>query len=233
MAVIGTLHKSVPQAAALDKISVVTPVFNEQENIAPLIRRVVEVMEGLGRDYEVVAVDDGSSDRSLEVLEGLAKENTRVKVISFRRNFGQTAAIMAGIDYAGGDIIVLMDADLQNDPGDIPLLLAKLDEGYDVVSGWRRDRKDAAVRRNFLSRVANRVISLLSGVHLHDYGCTLKAYRATCSRACGSTARCTASFRSMPPGWGPASPRSRCVTTRAYPGTPNMAWSALRKSSST
>jgi dolichol-phosphate mannosyltransferase len=178
VAVIGTLHKSVPQAAALDKISVVTPVFNEQENIAPLIRRIVEVMEGLGRDYEVVAVDDGSSDRSLEVLEGLAKENTRVKVISFRRNSGQTAAIMAGIDYAGGDIIVLIDSDLQNDCGDIPLLLAKLDEGFDVVSGWRRDRKDAAVRRNFLSRVANRVISFLSGVHLHDYGCTLKAYRA-------------------------------------------------------
>ena len=178
MAVIGALQKSVPQAAGVDRISVVTPVFNEQENIAPLIGRIVEVMEGLGREFEVVAVDDGSSDRSLEVLEGLAKANVRVKVISFRRNSGQTAAIMAGIDYAGGDIIVLIDSDLQNDCGDIPLLLAKLDEGFDVVSGWRRERKDAAVRRNFLSRVANRIISFISGVQLHDYGCTLKAYRA-------------------------------------------------------
>ena len=167
----------MPHVAEIGTVSVVTPVFNEQENIGPLCRQILEVMEGLGRNYELIAVDDGSSDGSLHVLAALAKENKRVKVISFRRNSGQTAAIMAGIDYAKGDIIVLIDSDLQNDCRDIPLLLNKLDEGFDVVSGWRRDRKDAAVRRNFLSRIANRIISHLSGVHLHDYGCTLKAYR--------------------------------------------------------
>jgi glycosyltransferase involved in cell wall biosynthesis len=130
------------------------------------------------QSWEVVFVDDGSTDSSLEILRGLAsKEPGHVRVVVFRRNFGQTAAIAAGLDYSEGDIIVLMDADLQNDPEDIPLLLAKLDEGYDVVSGWRKLRRDNAVTRTLPSVVANALISAVTGVHLHDYGCTLKAYR--------------------------------------------------------
>lgn len=125
----------------------------------------------------MICVDDGSQDRSLQVLKEIAATRPELKIVSFRRNCGQTAAMMAGIDHASGDIIVTIDADLQNDPDDIPVLLAKLDEGYDVVSGWRKDRQDAAIRRNLVSRVANRVISRISGVELHDYGCTLKAYR--------------------------------------------------------
>jgi glycosyltransferase involved in cell wall biosynthesis len=124
-----------------------------------------------------VLVNDGSSDRSGEVLDHLAANDDRVKVIHFRKNFGQTAAMMAGVDHARGEVIIPMDADLQNDPQDIPRLLEKLNEGYDVVSGWRKNRKDQAVRRNFLSRIANRFISRISGVQLHDYGCSLKAYR--------------------------------------------------------
>jgi glycosyltransferase involved in cell wall biosynthesis len=135
-------------------------------------------MNGLDRPWEVVFVDDGSSDKSLPALESLAeKDPAHVRVVELRRNFGQTAAIAAGIDHSAGDILVLMDADLQNDPDDIPLLLAKLEEGFDVCSGWRSDRKDAALRRNLVSRLANRLISAVSGVPLHDYGCTLKAYR--------------------------------------------------------
>ena len=174
---VGATHRAVSHIAETGTVSVVTPVFNEQENVGPLCQQILDVMEQLGRDYELIAVDDGSTDRSLEVLTALAEDNKRLKVISFRRNSGQTAAVMAGIDHAKGDIIVLIDSDLQNDCRDIPLLLSKLDEGFDVVSGWRQDRKDAAIRRNLPSRVANRIISRLSGVHLHDYGCTLKAYR--------------------------------------------------------
>jgi glycosyltransferase involved in cell wall biosynthesis len=125
----------------------------------------------------VIVVNDGSSDGSMRVLRALAAVHRDLRVIDLARNYGQTAAMMAGIDHARGDILVPIDADLQNDPADIPLLLAKLDEGYDVVSGWRKDRQDAAIRRNFVSRVANSLISRLSGVHLHDYGCSLKAYR--------------------------------------------------------
>jgi glycosyltransferase involved in cell wall biosynthesis len=122
-------------------------------------------------------VNDGSKDDTIGVLRGLAAARPRLKVIDLARNYGQTAAMMAGFDHARGDIIVPIDADLQNDPADIPVLLAKLEEGYDVVSGWRKNRQDAAIKRNFVSRVANRAISWLSGVHLHDYGCSLKAYR--------------------------------------------------------
>jgi glycosyltransferase involved in cell wall biosynthesis len=126
----------------------------------------------------VIAVNDGSQDGSLEVLRQRAKLHAWIKIVSFRRNCGQTAAIQAGIDYASGDIIITIDADLQNDPGDIPRLLEKLAEGYDVVSGWRKDRQDSTIRRNLVSRIANRIISRISGVPLHDYGCTLKAYRS-------------------------------------------------------
>jgi glycosyltransferase involved in cell wall biosynthesis len=158
-------------------ISIVTPVFNEEENIGPLCAQIIKVMEEFGRSYELIAVDDGSSDRSLEVLTKIASDNKQVKIISFRKNSGQTAAIMAGLDFAQGEIIVLIDSDLQNDCRDIPLLVSKLDEGFDVVSGWRKDRKDATLQRNFPSYIANRLISYLSRVHLQDYGCTLKAYR--------------------------------------------------------
>jgi glycosyltransferase involved in cell wall biosynthesis len=125
----------------------------------------------------VIFVNDGSTDNSAEILEQLAAENPAIKLVHFRRNFGQTAAMMAGLDFSSGDVIVPIDADLQNDPKDIPLLLEKLDEGYDLVSGWRKDRKDSKISRNFPSWVANKLISRISGVRLHDYGCTLKAYR--------------------------------------------------------
>ena len=135
-------------------------------------------MNSLDRSWEVILVDDGSRDNSLPILEKFAqKDPQHIRVISFRRNFGQTAAIAAGLDYAQGEIIVLLDADMQNDPADIPMMLAKLDEGYDLVSGWRKNRKDNAVTRNFPSMIANRLISRVTGVYLHDYGCTLKAYR--------------------------------------------------------
>lgn len=158
-------------------ISIIIPIFNEEENLPILHGKVSEAMEAIGRDWELVLINDGSSDNSASVLDELADKDEQVKVVHFRRNFGQTAAMMAGVDFAKGDIIIPMDGDLQNDPADIPKLLEKLDEGYDVVSGWRKDRKDHPVKRNFVSRVANKLISKLSGVSLHDYGCSLKAYR--------------------------------------------------------
>jgi glycosyltransferase involved in cell wall biosynthesis len=160
------------------KISVIVPVYNEEGNIDPLFKALFAVLLKLTQDFEIIAVNDGSTDHSYERLSALAEEHPEVKVVNFRRNFGQTAAIMAGIEYSAGDVLVFIDSDLQNDPDDIPVLLDKLNEGYDVVSGWRKDRKDAAIRRNFVSRAANRLISWVSGVHLRDYGCTLKAYRA-------------------------------------------------------
>jgi len=159
-------------------LSVVIPVYNEEENIRLLHNSIREALSDLDKPWEVVYIDDGSSDDSLSVLESIAVENPETTtVIAFRRNFGQTAAVAAGIDFAHGEIIVLMDADMQNDPADIPLLLHKIDEGYDVVSGWRRNRQDAFISRTFPSRIANWLISFVTGVHLHDYGCTLKAYK--------------------------------------------------------
>jgi len=159
-------------------LSLVTPVYNEQDNIPLLFGAIYKTMNTLERSWELILVDDGSSDRSLSILKEYAeKDPEHVRVISFRRNFGQTAAIAAGLDYSRGEIIVLLDADMQNDPADIPMMLAKLDEGYDLVSGWRRQRKDNAITRNFPSMLANWLISNVTGVHLHDYGCTLKAYR--------------------------------------------------------
>jgi glycosyltransferase involved in cell wall biosynthesis len=156
--------------------SVVIPVYNEVDNLPGMHQALASALEGL--DYELVYVDDGSQDGSDRVLEEFAtRDPARNLVVQFRRNFGQTAAIAAGIDHASGEIIVLIDADLQEDPADIPRLLAKLDEGYDVVSGWRRERKDAFLTRTLPSRMANSLISTVTGVHLHDYGCTLKAYR--------------------------------------------------------
>ena len=158
-------------------ISVIVPVYVEEDSIEPLFAVLVPVLKGLGRNFEIIAVNDGSHDSSLQRLCTASASIPELRIIDFRRNYGQTAAIMAGIDHASGNIIVTIDADLQNDPKDIPVLLAKLDEGYDVVSGWRKDRKDDAIRRNLVSRIANVIISWVSGVRLKDYGCTLKVYR--------------------------------------------------------
>jgi glycosyltransferase involved in cell wall biosynthesis len=158
-------------------VSIIMPVFNEAGNIAICCEKLSQVLEGLALDYEVIAVNDGSKDHSLQELLEQAERYPRLKVVDLHRNYGQTAAIMAGIDHAVGEIVIMIDADLQNDPEDIPALLAKLEEGYDVVSGWRKDRQDEAIRRNLVSRLANRLISRVSGVPLNDYGCTLKAYR--------------------------------------------------------
>ena len=166
------------RSGSVRKISVIVPVYNEEDNIEPLFKALFSVLSKLIPDFEIIAVNDGSTDHSYERLSALAEQHSEVKVVNFRRNFGQTAAIMAGIDYSAGDVLIFIDSDLQNDPDDIPGLLDKLNEGYDVVSGWRKDRKDAAIRRKFVSRAANSLISWVSGVHLRDYGCTLKAYRA-------------------------------------------------------
>jgi len=159
-------------------LSLVVPVYNERENLPLLMDSIYAALMPLDKTWEVVLVDDGSKDGSVDVLTGLAeKDMEHVRVVIFRRNFGQTAAIAAGIDHSEGRIIVLLDADMQNDPADIPMLLAKLDEGYDLVSGWRKDRKDNRFTRTIPSNMANGLISWVTGVHLHDYGCTLKAYR--------------------------------------------------------
>jgi len=159
-------------------ISVAIPVFNEKDSILPLEAKVREVMQKLGRPWELIFVNDGSLDGSAEVLNQLAASHPEIKVVHFRRNFGQTAAMMAGFDFASGEVVIPMDGDYQNDPEDIPRMLAKLEEGYDVCSGWRRDRKDNAMKRNLPSIMANKLISWVSGVELHDFGCSLKAYRA-------------------------------------------------------
>ena len=159
-------------------LSLVIPVYNEEESLPFLFDALQRAVTPLNRSWEAIFVDDGSLDKSVSVLESLFnRDPLHVRVIEFRRNFGQTAAIAAGIDHARGEVIILLDADMQNDPADIPMMLAKLDEGYDLVSGWRKSRKDNALTRNLPSHVANWLISAVTGVHLHDYGCTLKAYR--------------------------------------------------------
>ncbi|HJS19829.1 MAG TPA: glycosyltransferase family 2 protein [Anaerolineales bacterium] len=159
-------------------LSLVVPVYNEEENLPLLMEAICVSLQPLGREWEVIFVDDGSSDHSLDAMKHLVeKYPEHVRAVVFRRNFGQTAAIAAGIDHSSGGIIVLLDADMQNDPADIPILLAKLEEGYDLVSGWRKDRQDNRLTRTIPSNIANGLISRVTGVHLHDYGCTLKAYR--------------------------------------------------------
>jgi glycosyltransferase involved in cell wall biosynthesis len=157
-------------------VSVVIPLLNEEETLPLLHERLRTALEALGRTYEIVYVDDGSTDGTFERLTAIAHGDPHVRVVRFRRNFGQTAALQAGIDYSRGETLVFMDGDLQNDPADIGRLLARLDEGYDVVSGWRRNRQDSITRR-VPSRIANSLISRVTGVVLKDYGCTLKAYR--------------------------------------------------------
>jgi len=158
-------------------VSVVIPIYNEEENIHALHEKVSQALTASGLEYELILVDDGSSDRSYLLLHDIALKDRRVKVIRFRRNFGQTAAMAAGFDAALGRVVVPMDGDLQNDPADIVQLLLKMEEGYDVVSGWRKDRQDTFINRKLPSMIANGLISKLTGVHLHDYGCTLKAYK--------------------------------------------------------
>ncbi|MBT3320868.1 MAG: glycosyltransferase family 2 protein [Anaerolineae bacterium] len=159
-------------------LSLVIPVYNEEESLPHLFEAIHAALEDFPHTWEVLLVDDGSKDQSISVLKELAKKDPEhIRVVAFRRNFGQTAAMAAGIDHAKGEIIVLLDADLQNDPADIPMMLKKLDEGYDVVSGWRKDRKDTYLTRTLPSNMANGLISRVTGVELHDYGCTLKAYR--------------------------------------------------------
>lgn len=158
-------------------LSIIVPVFNEEDSLPPLFGAVTAALDDLELSSEMIFIDDGSTDRSLEILRHFAASDDRVHIIVFRRNFGQTAALDAGFSHARGDVVVPLDADLQNDPADIPRLLAKLAEGYDVVSGWRKDRKDPFFSRVLPSSIASRLISWITGVHLHDFGCTLTAYR--------------------------------------------------------
>ena len=157
------------------------PVYDEEPNIAPLHAKLLHSLEALNLGYEILYIDDGSRDRSFHLLEEISNQDARVKLVRFRRNFGQTAALAAGMNAAQGAIIIPLDADLQNDPADIARLLQRMDEGFDVVSGWRKNRKDTWLRR-VPSRIANALISRVTGVALHDYGCSLKAYRAEVMR---------------------------------------------------
>ncbi|HEX5884093.1 MAG TPA: glycosyltransferase family 2 protein [Pyrinomonadaceae bacterium] len=172
-----TLQQPATRMDETPEISVFLPVYNEEPNLRPLHAKLEAALKALGRSAEIVYVDDGSNDGSLQILRELAEVDSRVRVIALRRNYGQTAAMAAGIDAARGKVLIPMDADLQNDPADIERLLNKLDEGYDVVSGWRKNRKDKMVTRKIPSMLANRLISWIGGVPLHDYGCSLKAYR--------------------------------------------------------
>jgi len=159
------------------ELSVIVPLFNEEENVRLLCDELVSELVKLGKPFEILLVDDGSTDGTYRVLAEIATSDPRIVVIRFRRNFGQTAALAAGISHARGDVLIPMDGDLQNDPADIGRLLAKMAEGYSCVSGWRKDRKDKAITRRFPSMIANWIISWFGGVKLHDYGCTLKAYK--------------------------------------------------------
>ena len=166
-----------PSPYASPLLTIAVPIYNEQDNVQLLYERTRDALEALGRSWELILVNDGSRDESAARLDAIAATDPRVIVVHLSRNYGQTAAFMAGLDQARGEIIIPMDGDLQNDPADIGRLLEKLDEGFDVVSGWRKDRQDHAIKRNLPSRLANTLISRVSGVPLHDYGCSLKAYR--------------------------------------------------------
>src|SRR2546423_4920954 len=169
--------EAAKQTSDAPDLSIFLPVFNEEPNLLPLHAKLDEALKTLGRSAEIIYVDDGSTDGSLKILRQIAQLDPRVRVVALRRNYGQTAAMAAGIDAARGQVLIPMDADLQNDPADIARLLDKLGEGYDVVSGWRKNRKDKMITRKFPSMIANRLISWIGGVPLHDYGCSLKAYR--------------------------------------------------------
>ena len=158
-------------------LSVVVPLYNEEESLPHLVEQLLQALRPSGERFELVLVNDGSSDRTAEVLEQISREVPELVAVLLRKNYGQTAAMAAGFDVAQGEVIVSLDGDLQNDPADIPMLLAKLRQGYDLVSGWRHQRQDAALQRKLPSRIANRLIGRVTGVKLHDYGCSLKAYR--------------------------------------------------------
>ena len=160
-------------------ISIVIPVYNEEESIVPLYQRIRDDCEQLGKSYEIVFVDDGSRDRTFPILEGIYERDAHVRVVRFCKNYGQTAAMAGGFEYAKGEIIISMDGDLQNDPADIPHLIEKIYEGYDVVCGWRKNRQDKFWSRRFPSIIANWIIAKVTGVPIHDNGCSLKAYRAS------------------------------------------------------
>ncbi len=172
-----TLPAPPSEPPAHPRISIVIPLFNEEESIPHLYDGLVAAMAHYGKPAEVIIVDDGSRDRSFGLLKEIAARDPRFTIVRLRRNSGQTAAFSAGFDKARGDVVITMDADLQNDPMDIPLLMAKIDEGYDIVSGWRKDRQDRYWDRKLPSMIANRLISNVTDVRLHDYGCSLKAYR--------------------------------------------------------
>jgi glycosyltransferase involved in cell wall biosynthesis len=159
-------------------VSVVIPLLNEEQNIPILYDELRQTLNSINVEYELIFIDDGSSDSSLEILQKLQENDPRLCIISLRKNFGQTAAMSAGFDMANGDIIIAMDADLQNDPADIPMLLQEINAGSDLVTGWRFNRQDPFFSRKLPSKIANKIISLATGVHLHDYGCTLKAFRS-------------------------------------------------------
>lgn len=163
-------------------LSIVVPLYNEEESVEKLLAALLEAGKQFEFSYEIILVDDGSTDKTWEIIEHLKQSTLQLRAIKFRRNYGQTSAMVAGFDYAKGEIIVTMDGDLQNDPSDISMLLEKIEEGYDIVSGWRKDRKDH-VFRVLLSRVANAIISSTTHIRLHDYGCSLKAYRAECIKS--------------------------------------------------
>ena len=188
------------------ELSVVTPLLNEQDNIASLYEQINRAL-GNKYSYEIVFVDDGSTDGSFAILTQLQEQDAKVRVVRLRKNFGQTAALSAGFAHARGEIIVEIAADLQNDPADIPEMVKKLNEGYDVVSGWRKKRHDHTLTRLVPSKVANWLIARITGVKLHDFGCTLKAYRREILVRQNCMARCTGSFRPWPVGPAPESPR--------------------------
>ena len=163
-------------------LSIVVPVYNEQENVEDLVAAITAAMQDYKEEYEIVLVDDGSTDESFEILKRLAQENLKIRLIRFGINYGQTAAISAGFNHSRGRILITMDADLQNDPADVPALIQKMEEGWDVVSGWRKNRFDKFLTRRLPSMMANRLISYITGLKLNDYGCTLKAYRGDVAR---------------------------------------------------
>jgi glycosyltransferase involved in cell wall biosynthesis len=176
--VVAAAQGAAMEAGAAPYVSIVVPIYNEEESIPHLYRRLTEALDQLRRPYEIIAVDDGSRDRTFPLLRELAADDDRLRVVRFRRNFGQTAGFAAGFDRARGEWIVTIDADLQNDPNDIPAMLEQAESGFDVVSGWRARRQDPFINRRLPSIIANSMISWVTGVHLHDYGCSLKVYRA-------------------------------------------------------